>query len=269
MNINIRAVVQSKNRDLYNKIPSFLFTLFEKIIHQDEINTILGKYSNLRGIEFIRATLNELNIEREVVIKHPLNREQDNSIILVSNHPLGGVDGFALAEAITAKYGSVKIVVNDILMNVEPVKELFIPINKHGRQSSKYAASLNDALASSVPILYFPAGLCSRKIDGKIEDLKWHNSFLKKAIEHNRDVVLVKVNSLNSSLFYTSAWLRKYFKIKANLEMILLPSELFKKRNGNIQMIFGERLKIEELKNCENIDKAVIDIRRRCYELDK
>ena len=38
-------------------------------------------------------------------------------------------------------------------------------------------------------ILMFPAGLNSRKIDGKIHDLEWKKTFITKSVEYQRDVV--------------------------------------------------------------------------------
>lgn len=74
-------------------------------------------------------------------------------------------------------------------MNVEPLKELFVPINKHGRQTQSYAKNIDDSYKSDSQILYFPAGLCSRLQKGKIEDLEWKKSYLNQAIKYNRDIV--------------------------------------------------------------------------------
>ncbi|MFI3320988.1 MAG: glycerol acyltransferase [Rikenellaceae bacterium] len=268
MNVDIAKIVKNKNFKLYKKIPSFLFKLMARIIHQKEINEILTNFSTLKDAEFITATLDHLSITRDINFDRlEEKKEGDNSLIFVANHPLGGVDGFVLAEAIAARYGDVKVVVNDILMNIEPVKGLFVPINKHGKQSSDYASLLNDTFESKTPILYFPAGLCSRKINGRVTDLKWHNSFLKKAISHNRDVVPVMVDSLNSIFFYNFALLRKRLNIVANLEMVLLPSELFKKRGKKIKIIFGEKIEIETLKNDKSVATKVEEIRQKCYSL--
>ena len=47
----------------------------------------------------------------------------------------------------------------------------FLPVNKHGAQGKEAARRIEEAYASDSQILYFPAGLCSRKKRGVIKDL--------------------------------------------------------------------------------------------------
>ncbi len=256
--VNIEKIVSEKGGAKAKWIPKFLLKLVAKLIHQNDINEILNLFDYQKDIKFIELVLNHLKITREVVGIE--NLSPDGRYIIASNHPLGGVDGFVLSEIISNKMGSVKVVVNDILMAIYPVKGIFLPINKHGRQNSDYARNLNQSLESNEPIIYFPAGLCSRKVDGKITDLKWNNSFVKKALEHKRDIVPVWFDSVNSTFFYNFALWRKKLGIKANLEMALLPGELFRKRGKSVRVIIGTPISYETLKN-STIKECVESIR--------
>ncbi|MEG1650006.1 MAG: 1-acyl-sn-glycerol-3-phosphate acyltransferase, partial [Rikenellaceae bacterium] len=237
----------------------------EKIICQQEINEILSLYGHLKDIEFITAVLDHLKIER--VVEGISDIDSTKRYIFASNHPLGGVDGFVLSECISNHFGDVRVVVNDILMNITPVKDLFTPINKHGRQVSLYAEGLNKVVKSDVPMIYFPSGLCSRRIEGKVQDPPWHKSFVKKAIEGERDIIPVWVDCLNSNFFYNFAYLRKRFNIKANLEMMLLPSELFKKKESRIRIVFGKPISYEDLIKEKDTEHTTQKIREACYRL--
>lgn len=264
MNIDIQKILEAKNPKLAAKFPALAYRLFEKIICQKEINEILSLYGEQRGVEFITSVLNHLEIERK--IEGLSDIDPTKRYIFASNHPLGGVDGFALAECISYHFGDVRVVVNDILMNITPVKDIFTPINKHGKQQPSYVNELNAIVKSNIPIIYFPSGLCSRKINGKIQDPDWQKSFVKKAIDGKRDIIPVWIDCLNSNFFYNFALSRKRLNIKANLEMLLLPSELFKKRGSQIKIVFGKPIAYETLID-GNITESVKQIREVCYNL--
>ena len=103
-------------------------------------------------------------------------------------------------------------------------------MNKHGGQSRSALRGIDDALASDRPVIIFPAGLCSRRQNGKVVDLEWKKMFVQKAVEFKRDIVPLFFDAENSSSFYRWANIRKRMGIKLNVEMALLPGEIFKAR---------------------------------------
>lgn len=129
--------------------------------------------------------------------------------------------------------------VNDLLMNLPNMKELFIPINKHGSNAENIRI-INETFESDVTILYFPAGLVSRKKKGVIRDVAWKKTFLTKAKRTSRDVIPVHINGRNSNFFYNLANLRKRLGIKGNIEMLYLVDEVFKQKNRNIKITIGK-----------------------------
>src|SRR5690606_4292546 len=96
----------------------------------------------------------------------------DDSVIFASNHPLGGLDGIAIMQAIGRYRRDVKFLVNDILMNVRNLEPLFVPVNKIGGQARSGILAIDQAYASDHALLVFSAGLVSVKIGGKITDLE-------------------------------------------------------------------------------------------------
>ncbi len=265
MQVKVRDIVKDKNLAIYKKTPKFLFSLLEKIVCQKEVNDLLEANGHCNDVPFITSSLNYLEITR--IAEGLQNLDRDKRYIFASNHPLGGVDAFVVTEAVESELGSTKLVVNDILMSLEPLKGVFVPVNKHGKQSVSNVSTFNEVLKSDTQILYFPAGLCSRKIGGEIVDTKWKATFVKKAIETERDVVPVWVDSVNSSFFYNFALWRKKLGIKANLEMLMLPSELFKKRGTDIRVVFGKPIPYTQFVANKNISKSVAEVREMCYNL--
>lgn len=268
MKISIKEIVKNKLKGKAKYIPSPLIWLLARIVHEDDVNELLYNFGDKKDCDFITSTLDFLQIER--VVEGRENLSDVKRYIIAANHPLGGLDGLVIAEAINTISGSAKVVVNDILMNLEPVQGVFTPINKHGRQKSEYAEALSAILASDTPILYFPAGLCSREIDGEITDLKWQKNFIRKAIEHGRDIIPLYVDDKNSNFFYKFARIREALKIRFNIEMLLLPGELFKKRGGGttIRLVIGKKISHSELVASDlSAWQWCQRVRESCYDL--
>src|SRR5574344_1826253 len=216
--IDVEKVIAAKSPSLSKRIPKFIIRYLKKIVHQDEINDMLTQFGDTKGVEFAANVLKYLNV---TYTPHNIDRlDPEGRYIFVSNHPLGGFDGMVLITIIGAIYPDVKFVVNDLLMFIKPLEPIFLPVNKFGKMSKNYADLINSSYSSNTQILNFPAGLCSRLIKGKITDLEWKPSFIKKATEYNRDIVPIYFSGRNSGFFYRLAKLRKFLGIKFNIEMM-------------------------------------------------
>ncbi len=236
MKIDVAEVVKSKAPN--KKIPQFIINYLKKVVHEDDVNEILAKYGELKNLEFIKATLKHLEITAE--LKGKENLPQGGKYIFVSNHPLGGLDGLAIGYLIGNEYeNKVRFFSNDILVNLKPIKEVFIPVNKVGQQSKEHVQLMQQFYESENHLITFPAGMCSRKINGKILDLEWKKNFITKSVQYKRDVIPLYFEGRNSSFFYRLANIRKFFKIKFNVEMMYLPDELFKQRGKHFTIKVG------------------------------
>lgn len=234
--IDVEKVISNKNPKLLKWIPKFLVRKIKRIIHQDEINEIIYSFRDDQPIEFATDVLHRFGVNVSSVGIE--NLEQANRFLVASNHPLGGLDGMALLSQVGKKYPNVIFPVNDLLLFIPQFYGAFIPINKHGSNASNVAI-FNENFASEKPILYFPAGLCSRKQKkGVIKDLEWKKTFISLAIRNKRDIVPTYIEGANSNFFYNLSRLRTKLKIKANVEMIYLPDEMFRQKGAHIKIIF-------------------------------
>lgn len=268
--LNLHEILRSRlPKKVSRLVPGFMITGLEKVIHQDDLNEILRVTYPSRGSEFSEKVLRHLDItvEAEGLDSLPEGRRY----MFASNHPLGGLDGIALIALLGQKYGDegVRFMVNDMLMNVEPLRDVFLPVNKFGSQGREAVEAINDALASDKQVLQFPAGLVSRlQKGGKIEDLEWQKAFVAKAIEYDRDIVPVKFEALNSRKFYKIASLRKRLGLKVNIEQALLPGEVCKSRGKSFRIKFGNPISIESLKASGKTPRAIAaEIRSLVYSL--
>lgn len=245
--IDVSEVLRSKNPSLAKVIPSFIVNYLKRIIHQDELNDFLERSANLKDIDLVEASLDFLKINYNVIGKENLPGE--GRFIFVSNHPLGGLDGVIFMYELSRHYSEIKFPVNDILTNIKNLSGIFLPVNKHGSQGKEAIRVLEEAYRSDSQILYFPAGLCSRKKKGIITDLQWQKSFITKAVKHQRDIVPAFFSGRNSDFFYNLARLRTFFGIKANIEMLYLPDEMFQQRGKKITLVFGRPISWETFDN--------------------
>jgi putative hemolysin len=267
LRIDIEGIIGSKNPKLLKVIPSFLINLVKKLIHQREINEILQQHGHLKGKAFASAALNDLGIKYKI---HGIDKIRKNrKYMFVSNHPLGGLDGMILIDVFGEMFDNVKFVVNDLLMHIEPLRTVFVPVNKYGRQNIDNAKMILDAYDSDAQILYFPAGLCSRMVNGEITDLTWKKSFVNQAIKHGRDIVPIFFGGRNSTFFYKFANIRKSLGIKFNYETILLPHEMFRQRNAIFDIFIGEPLPHETLVKEGNPAYWSERVRSEVYNLNR
>ena len=265
MEINIRKIFQEKNQKVARLIPGFIFKYIERVVHQAEVNEYLTKYGHLEGVPFINASIEYFNITIE--LKGLEQIPENGRYLFVSNHPLGGFDGVILMKFISDKCGNVKVIVNDILMNLKNLEKHFLPINKHGSQNKESANLIDIAFSSEIQMLTFPAGLCSRKINGEIVDLEWKKNFLTKAIASKRDIVPIHFSGQNSKFFYNLSNFRKRIGINANIEMFYLVDELFKHRNKTFTISFGKPIPYSIFDKSENLKNWAEKLRLFIYDL--
>jgi len=265
LKIDVDKILESKNPTLKKLMPRFLITWLKKTIHQDEMNDFIFRHKDLKDEKLLAAWLEFLNIKYKVIGAE--NIIADGRHFFVSNHPLGGLDGIVFVNEIAKWHSKIKFPVNDLLTYIENLSGIFLPINKHGNQSREAAKRLEEAYASDSQILYFPAGLCSRKIGGEIKDLQWHKNFILKAIQHKRDIVPAYFSGRNSQFFYNLANWRKMIGIKANIEMLFLPDEMFKQKGKEITLVFGEKIPYSFFDKSKTPSEWAAWVKAECYKL--
>lgn len=267
--INVAEIVRTKTK---RHVPQWVIRWLEKLIHQDECNAFLAQYGHLRNFDFLDAFLTHClqctyTLHQSSTNNPPLAEQQlrpaQPSMVFVSNHPLGGLDGIILLKILHDAGYQPRAIVNDLLLHLTPIRDLFVPVNKVGAQAREYVALQQQLWASDDAILTFPAGACSRLQRGEIKDLEWKNTFLRNAIRYQRDIVPVYFEGTNSRRFYRIARWRKRLHIPINIEMLLLPDEMFRAKGSHYHVYFGQPIPWQSLSSL-----SVSDIRRQTYTLN-
>ena len=236
--IDIKRVLAGSGSKRLSSLPDFITGIIARIICQDEMNRIMNKYKDKIGKEFLPAVIDELQVNIEVTGIE--NLPENGRCFFVANHPFGILDGLILTRIITRKYGSVKAIANEAFLYVPQLRPFIAAVNVFDGSSRDYLQALEEVYQQDVPISHFPSGEVSRRYHGKFQDCDWQKSFITKSISSRRDVVPIRFEGRNSNLFFFIYIFRNFFGIKANIELILLPRELFRKKGRTVRVIVGK-----------------------------
>ena len=240
--IDIDKILQDKMGSKAKFVPSFAVNWLKRILHEDEVNKFLWDSRGLTGTEWLTECVRYLDMTLQIEGLENLPDKDDGKLYtFVSNHPLGGQDGVALGSIIGKHYdGRFRYLVNDLLLNLPGLKPVSIGINKTGKQSRDFPRMVEAGFKSDNHILMFPAGLNSRKIDGKIHDLEWKKTFIVKSVEYQRDVVPIFFGGRNSDRFYRIAHFSDKYVKKVNIAMLFLVDEMYKNVGKTFRVAIGK-----------------------------
>ncbi|MBM3164357.1 MAG: 1-acyl-sn-glycerol-3-phosphate acyltransferase [Bacteroidetes bacterium] len=242
LKIDVAGVLRDKNPKLFKRLPNFMLRYLERIIHQKEMNDFLASNGHLKNFEFCDAVVKELNLK---ITFHGIEKiPKTGPVILVMNHPLGGIDGIALIKSFKNVRQDLVFISNDILLKMTPLKDFFVGINKHGNNTSETRNNIHNMFHSHKAVCIFPAGLVSRKYQGLIIDAEWKKTFVTYAKKTGHTVIPIHIDGRLSPWFYGLCRLRTFFGIKSAIEMLYLADEMYKQKNKQVIFTAGEPLTI-------------------------
>jgi|SRR6185436_14073743 len=263
--IDIEKIFHDKNPGLAKLLPRFILNYVRHVIHEDEVNEFIEKHRGIYEFDWLRKGLERFKLK--IISKGEEKIPSEGGFIIASNHPLGGLDALALLDVVSHRRKDVKFIVNDILLQLQNLKGLFIGVNKHGKNAQANLTAIDALYGSDKGVLIFPAGLVSRKQNGIIKDLEWKKSFITKAKRHKRNVMPVHIEGKNTNRFYNLANWRKRAGIKANIEMFFLVDEMFKQENKTITIIFGDPIPYSFFDKSKNDYQWAQWVKEKVYEL--
>jgi putative hemolysin len=263
--IDLSKIVKEQYPKLYKKLPRFVLWLIKGVIRQKRLNQIINKYIEYDGVAFTDRMLEELHLTLEIEGKE--NLPENSRCIFVANHHFGILDGMILGNIVGHKYGRFMGISNDAFNLIPQLKSSVTSVNVYGKSAKNQILELDKLYKSDLPINHFPSGEVSRKYKGKVEDREWQKSFITKAISEKRDIVPIFFHGQNSRLFYAIHSIRKFLGLKANIELILLPSEILKKNKQKIKVTIGKPIKWAYLDNGTPHQLVAEKLRQYVYNL--
>lgn len=263
--IDLEQIVRSRSGS--RRVPAFLIRMIKNFVHEDFLNNYFRQ--GRLGYDFATGALEYLDVRVDV---HGLeNIPAEGKYAFVSNHPLGGIDAMAIISVLGIHYdGKIRFLANDFLTSLTQLAEYLVPVNKlgSGRQSSALSVGTNDIYASDNQIIWFPAGKCSRRYNGRIQDPAWRKTFVSKSRQYERDVVPVWISGRNSRRFYFIDQLCRFLRIKTNFAMFCLPDELYRGQHKPVTIHIGTPIPWQTFTSERRDQEWAAWVREKVYELE-
>ncbi|RZV15966.1 GNAT family N-acetyltransferase [Aliarcobacter butzleri] len=231
-----------KIKEKENILKKSLLKIAKKIVHEDSINQFLSQNSHLKGFDFVDAVLDYFDFDYTVSSNDLQNIPSTGKVIIIANHPLGGLDALCLLKLVGQIRKDVKILANDFLVGFEALHSLMIPLdNFKDRQSKESIKKIYEALKNEEAIIIFPAGEVSRATPKGVKDPAWNKGFLNFAKNSNSAILPIFLDAKNSKTFYTISLINKTFST------LLLSNEMFNKKSKNINIKIGQIIPSENI----------------------
>ena len=261
--IDVGKLLRSK---LGDRTPGWLIRLARKLLHEDYLNKFFRE--GYTGVEFAEKALEHMNVTLQV--EGLENVPSEGRFTVASNHPLGGHDALALVAIFGRLFdGNIRCMVNDFLMVLRQLNDIFIPVNKMGGQSRNLSAQTDAIFQSDAQMLMFPAGKCARRVKGKIVEMPWKKTFLTKSVENRRDIIPMHFYGRNSWRFYFVDWIGNVTGInkKFPLAMALLVDEMYRGRGRTYRVVIGKPIPWETFDSSRRPAEWAEWIKERVEEL--
>jgi len=237
-----------------------------KLVKLDGVNKLYDKLKNTEGKVFFDQFLKELRVGYIAYEEDLAKIPKTGPFILVANHPLGAVDGILMCKILTEIRPDFKIMGNFLLQKIEPMKDYVIPVNPFEERKEAYSSigGMRDTLKHLQEggcIGIFPAGEVSNKNNeiGEVLDKEWELAALKLIKKAKVPVVPMYFHAKNSRIFYNVA------KIHPDLQTLMLPSEMLKKRDKPIRIRIGKPVSAKVIEDCDDAKELGEFLRKKVY----
>lgn len=233
------------------------------LLHEEAFTRFAERHPHLRGLDFVEQALTELDFDCRVSEAQLENIPASGRVILVANHPIGSLDGLALLRLLGRIRPDVKIVANQILAQLAPLRPLLLPVdNLGGKTDRRTILAMGEHLAEEGALIIFPAGEVSRLGPKGVKDGPWQSGFIKLARRTRTPLVPVHLDGRNGLSFYLAAWLNN------DWAGLLLVKQLFRQQGRCLTLTLGERIPPQSLGDLAPKTAAAL-VRSHLYRLGK
>lgn len=249
---------QGRARSLTQPVVSLL----RRVICEAQINQTVADLAHLRGLPFVAAALDYLAFSYRVAPTDRAHLPAEGRVLVVANHPLGGLDALALIDLVGSVRSDVRIVGNRVLRQIAGLGDLLIDCDVFAGEARAGLREVYRALEREQAVILFPAGEVSRVRPQGIRDGRWAPGFARFAARCGAPVVPVHIDAHNSPAFYSASMLAK------PLGTLMLPRQLFAARDSRISLSIGHPVAAADLqRDAQSSEQIAAAMRDHVYRL--
>ena len=218
------------------------------------------------GKSFYDSVLNVMNCHVQISGTEHIPKE--GPVIIVANHPFGGIEGVIMGSILANTRPDFKILANSLLGRIPQFHDTMIFVNPFGGEDAitDNRKGLKEAihwLKDDGILGVFPAGEVShfQPNIGMITDSQWNPNIVRMARLSNATIIPMFIHGRNSLLFQVMGM------IHPRLRTAILPREYLKQRNGHINITIGKPIQKQLLNAFLNEHDCMRYIRQRTYVL--
>ena len=239
--------------------------MLERLADEDGFNRVLERVGDSEGLDFVERVLDLLGTSYHVNQRERENIPVDGPLLVVANHPLGMQDALALLQLVSSVRSDVRILGNDWLAVVPPLRKLLLPVDVFGNGATSRLRGIYRALDNGEALIVFPAGEVSRVGPAGVRDGRWSDGFARLSLRSKAPVLPVHVAARNSTMFYGLSMLAK------PLSTAMLPREAVAPGERRIGFSIGALVSAEELQRRSggSSEQAAKLMRRHVYRVGR
>lgn len=195
---------------------------------------------------------------------------QEGPLVVVANHPFGGVEGIALLHVLQQVRPDVKAITNEMLTIIPGFKDLLLPVDVFGGPDApgKNAKTMREAIRwveDGHCLGVFPAGEVSALTIRRrtVADAQWNPQIARIVQRTGATVVPIFFEGHNSALFQLAGL------IHPRLRSVLIPHEMMRRRDRPLRLRIGRPITPERMKPFATPEALTDYLRVRTYLLKK
>lgn len=267
--ISVDAVINERFPRIASGNPHIkrtLTALLRYLFHEAEFKQFERDYPHLQGMDFVEQVLHYFDFGYAVSALEKERIPVSGRVVIISNHPIGSLDGLALLKLVSEVRSDVKVVANELLYSLKPLRSMLLPVdNMSGKRNRKEnLQAIHEHIAGEGAVIIFPAGEVSRFSPAGIRDGRWRNGFLKFAERANAPILPVHINARNSVFFYALSLLAK------PLSTLWLIREMFKQNNRTVRVSIGAAVESQVYRELPLTTPAKVRLfKKHLYKLGK
>ncbi|PID60402.1 hypothetical protein CSB45_00310 [candidate division KSB3 bacterium] len=251
---DLKSIIEAKRPGFFEKQPrvvsAAILKILEHVVHFKELQDFFEQYGDRRNLEFVESVFSYLDVSYQLDEEDLHKIPPEGPLICVANHATGPLDGLVLLKLIGQVRQDVKIVLTDLLAELEQLRDLFLLYDQYAlKLQKKNILAIRKSLQQEQAVIFFPAGEVTKLSWQGLRESSWMAGPITLAGKYDVPILPVHLQARNSLLYYLSA------KVNRHLSTLLLSHEMFAKRSQQIPVTIGDLIPASLLRD-EHFDAA-------------